>query len=116
MLRLLDRFLPAVRLARDLAVTRERLACAETRNESLAHQHASLELRYNRLVESRLYRTGDISEPLSSPPSTSRPNVHGPMGTALGALFSPTATPRTAWTGPSAVLSDHEPVEEAPVA
>jgi hypothetical protein len=80
--------LPSVRTARDLAVAQDRLQTAEQRIRDLVDvghlllkQRTESEAKYDRLVEARLYRQGDIASPVITQAKTPVPAAAGPFAT-----------------------------------
>lgn len=108
---LIDR-LPSVRLARDLAVARERVAFAEERlvDERRAHGRTIGELeqlrrKHDKLVEARLFKQGEITAPiLTDPPKSSSSLPPSPFG-AFGRLAN-MASPIERPTNPEPVGAD----------
>lgn len=85
MLRLLERLVPSVRLARELACTQERLAAAQDRISALTAEHLVLTAdrdgyrrRYDTLVAQRLYKQGDTTTPDLVEPIAKKPAALAP--------------------------------------
>ncbi len=101
--------LPSVRTARDLAVAEERLRLSfdalEATRALLDHERAQrreLQAKYDRLVEARLYRQGDIAAPVLTQPMSSAPAA---TGSPFGA-FARLAWPANGSTTPQPVGDD----------
>jgi hypothetical protein len=92
--------LPSVKLARDLAVADEKLAAANDRIARLNAQlhgvkleQLDLQRKYDRLVEARLFRQGDVNAPFTEAPKPSVPAAQGPFGGFGRVVGSPYPAP-----------------------
>lgn len=99
--------LPSVKLARDLAVAEEKLAAANDRIARLNAQLHGVKLeavdlhrKYDRLVEARLFRTGDVLAPFTEAPKPSASAAQGPFGGFSRVVVSPYPAPTSDFPEP----------------
>jgi hypothetical protein len=94
--------LPSVRTARDLAVAEQKIAHLDHRDAELCRilegeraERRDLQAKYDRLVEARLYRQGDIASPVLTQPKTPAPLATGPFGAFGRLVMGPNGTTYT---------------------